>query len=364
MLLLRRRHGPTTPASRPGRDSPRIVLPTPSRTWAEMAWLLIGVYWIVLGVFVLPVRLHSFRFGDTVLFGLVPLLRGLVFRLFGPGVPSRTPPRPLDAPGRRRPAGHLAGRLALSDRRGDDDAVKSRRPRTASATCSPPTLRRSATVPPSSPIAGAAANSRARSSYDSTLHGQRRHVRLLGRRQRQSVLPGRVALRALRRRHDAVSHDGSYNWTGETGWSSGGGGVSRYEPNPAYQSGLSYARRANPDVAYDADPNTGFAVYDSYGGYAWASLGGTSAGAPQWSAIIALANQGRVAAGKIGSRRVHPDLPGHLRDDHRHDRHAAALRRHLGQKPRRLGRRRVTTSSPAAAPRAGPISSIAALVNR
>jgi hypothetical protein len=49
-----------------------------------MAWLLIGVYWIVLGVFILPIRLHSFRFGDTVLFGTVPLVASLIFRLFGP----------------------------------------------------------------------------------------------------------------------------------------------------------------------------------------------------------------------------------------------------------------------------------------
>jgi hypothetical protein len=55
-----------------------------SRTWAEIAWLVIGVYWIVLGVFVLPLRLHDFRLGDTVLFGSVPLLTGLVLRFFGP----------------------------------------------------------------------------------------------------------------------------------------------------------------------------------------------------------------------------------------------------------------------------------------
>jgi hypothetical protein len=55
-----------------------------SRTWAEIAWLLIGVYWIVIGVFVLPIRLESFRFGDTVLFGLVPVVAALVLRLFGP----------------------------------------------------------------------------------------------------------------------------------------------------------------------------------------------------------------------------------------------------------------------------------------
>jgi hypothetical protein len=81
LLLLRRRR--PLPAAKPASDGP-IAAHAPARTWAEMAWLLIGVYWIVLGLFVLPIRLHSFRFGDTVLFGLVPLLAGLVFRLFGP----------------------------------------------------------------------------------------------------------------------------------------------------------------------------------------------------------------------------------------------------------------------------------------
>jgi subtilase family serine protease len=95
-----------------------------------------------------------------------------------------------------------------------------------------------------------------------------------------------------------LTHDSNFNWTGESGWSSGGGGVSRYEAKPSYQNGLNYSRRANPDVSYDADPNTGFAVYDSYGGYAWGQYGGTSAGAPQWAAIIALANEGRVDAHK------------------------------------------------------------------
>jgi subtilase family serine protease len=95
-----------------------------------------------------------------------------------------------------------------------------------------------------------------------------------------------------------LTHDSNSNRSSESGWSSGGGGVSRYEAKPGYQSGLSYSRRANPDVACDADPYTGFAVYDSYGGYGWGEYGGTSAGAPQWSAILGIANQGRKAAGK------------------------------------------------------------------
>ncbi len=99
-----------------------------------------------------------------------------------------------------------------------------------------------------------------------------------------------------------LSHDSSYNWTGESGWSSGGGGVSAYEPKPPYQSALTYGNRAGPDVAYNADPNSGVAVYDSYGAKrtspAWGQYGGTSAGSPQWSALLAIADQGRVAAGK------------------------------------------------------------------
>jgi hypothetical protein len=50
----------------------------------------------------------------------------------------------------------------------------------------------------------------------------------------------------------------------------------------------------DPDVAYDANPNTGFAVYDTEGYSGWLEVGGTSAGAPQWSALVAIANQGRV----------------------------------------------------------------------
>ncbi len=42
-----------------------------------------------MGVFILPVRLHSFRLSDTLLFGLVPLGAGLVLRLFGPPAGSR-----------------------------------------------------------------------------------------------------------------------------------------------------------------------------------------------------------------------------------------------------------------------------------
>jgi subtilase family serine protease len=95
----------------------------------------------------------------------------------------------------------------------------------------------------------------------------------------------------------------SGNITSETGWSGSGGGLSAVEPQPSYQLGVvtqSTSFRTSPDVAYDASPNTGFAVYLTQGNSTsspWVELGGTSAAAPQWAALIALADQGRAANG-------------------------------------------------------------------
>ncbi|HEV2970711.1 MAG TPA: S53 family peptidase [Pirellulales bacterium] len=90
-------------------------------------------------------------------------------------------------------------------------------------------------------------------------------------------------------------------YASETGWSGSSGGVAAYEAEPAYQGRIqSTGWRASPDVAYDADPNTGMAVYDSlpdWGQSGWVEIGGTSAGAPQWAALIAVADQGRALKG-------------------------------------------------------------------
>jgi hypothetical protein len=100
--------------------------------------------------------------------------------------------------------------------------------------------------------------------------------------------------------------DSQGNILSESAWSGSGGGISQYEAQPAFQIGQvpqSSAMRTSPDVAYDADPNTGFPVYDSYNNGSnapWSQWGGTSAGAPQWAALIAIANQGRASAG-LGS---------------------------------------------------------------
>lgn len=83
----------------------------------------------------------------------------------------------------------------------------------------------------------------------------------------------------------------------ESAWSGSGGGVSAYEKEPAYQAGYKISKtngmRAIPDVAYNADPVSGYPIYvstdiGSKKKGAWNMVGGTSAGAPQWAAIAAL----------------------------------------------------------------------------
>jgi hypothetical protein len=96
--------------------------------------------------------------------------------------------------------------------------------------------------------------------------------------------------------------DASNAWSNETGWSGSGGGISTYETQPSYQSSITLggAARTNPDVALNADPNTGYSVYDSVrlnGVSGWFVVGGTSASAPQWAGIIAVADQGLQLAG-------------------------------------------------------------------
>ncbi len=73
-----------------------------------------------------------------------------------------------------------------------------------------------------------------------------------------------------------------------------GGAPSSLFPAPPWQSG---SARTVADVAYDASPYTAFSTYASFPGLdpGFYFAGGTSAGAPQWAAIIALADE---AAGR------------------------------------------------------------------
>jgi hypothetical protein len=86
------------------------------------------------------------------------------------------------------------------------------------------------------------------------------------------------------------------NYSSEKAWGGSGGGYSQFLSEPSYQRGFqTTGHRSNPDVAYDADPYSGFYVYQKG---SWYAVGGTSAGAPQWAGLIAIANQGRAAAGR------------------------------------------------------------------
>lgn len=98
----------------------------------------------------------------------------------------------------------------------------------------------------------------------------------------------------------------SGNYQTETAWSGSGGGLSKIEREPLFQAQFaipddSKGYRGAPDVSYDGDPGTGVAIYDSVGisGYAgWFQVGGTSAGTPQWAALIAITNSLRSTARK------------------------------------------------------------------
>lgn len=91
---------------------------------------------------------------------------------------------------------------------------------------------------------------------------------------------------------ESVWNDGLQN-------GAGGGGVSAYWQIPSWQANVpnvnSKIHRNVPDVALNADTNTGYAIY--YDGQ-WAVYGGTSCAAPLWAAFTARVNQERVTNNK------------------------------------------------------------------
>lgn len=106
-----------------------------------------------------------------------------------------------------------------------------------------------------------------------------------------------------------LNADASGNYQSETVWNdtvqykspaASGGGISRLFSQPSWQNGLPAGtraylrgRRGIPDISYDADPNTGVLIYESFdpAGAGWLPIGGTSAGSPQWAGLTAVANQ-------------------------------------------------------------------------
>src|SRR5581483_6015024 len=78
--------------------------------------------------------------------------------------------------------------------------------------------------------------------------------------------------------------DGSYE--GEVPWYSGGGGLSQFEYGPAWEAAAqpvnsagAFTFRGVPDVAMDADLQTGMTIYLADAG-GWTTIGGTSLASP------------------------------------------------------------------------------------
>jgi subtilase family serine protease len=92
---------------------------------------------------------------------------------------------------------------------------------------------------------------------------------------------------------------GSNGYASESAWSGSGSGCSSFEPARSWQTSLSDwsltgcgTRRGVADVAADADPNTGAAVFDTtryWGSSGWFQVGGTSLSSPLVAGVFALA---------------------------------------------------------------------------
>jgi Pro-kumamolisin, activation domain/Putative Ig domain len=97
-------------------------------------------------------------------------------------------------------------------------------------------------------------------------------------------------------------------WNNGAASGAGGGGVSSLWGVPSYQSGFAVSQtavtcslprttvcREVPDVSANADILTGYSIFYNH---RWSMFGGTSAAAPTWAALAALANASVACAGK------------------------------------------------------------------
>ena len=90
----------------------------------------------------------------------------------------------------------------------------------------------------------------------------------------------------------------SRGWS-ETAWTGAGSGCSAYFAKPSWQTDSGCSNRTVADVSAVADPNTGVAVYDTYGTSGWLVFGGTSVSSPIIASYYALI--GPSAATNYGS---------------------------------------------------------------
>ena len=108
-------------------------------------------------------------------------------------------------------------------------------------------------------------------------------------------------------------------WT-ESAWVGASSGCSAWVDKPAWQTDANCPGRMVADVAADADPAHRPAVYDSYDGGGWLTVGGTSAASPFIAGVIGLAgNPGRYPdASYFYSPRGVAERRGRRQQHHRH----------------------------------------------
>ena len=93
--------------------------------------------------------------------------------------------------------------------------------------------------------------------------------------------------------------------------------------------------REVPDVSADADPSSGYIVYDTVNGHSdWTALGGTSGASPLWAAVLAVAASADGNTAGYGALnptlyQLAQQIPGHL-----------PQRRHVGEQRLQRHRRR------------------------
>jgi subtilase family serine protease len=98
--------------------------------------------------------------------------------------------------------------------------------------------------------------------------------------------------------------DSSASYVGESVWGGSGAGSSVAFGKPSWQQGFGDSMRDIVDVSYDADPNTGVLVVQNGSHF---TVGGTSAGSPQWAGLSALTGQAaNLRFGSIASRLYDP----------------------------------------------------------
>ena len=85
-----------------------------------------------------------------------------------------------------------------------------------------------------------------------------------------------------------VTSSNARGWT-ETVWSGSGSGCAQFDAKPKWQHDTGCTHRTDNDVAADANPDTGVAIYDTYDQGGWLEVGGTSVSSPIIASVYALA---------------------------------------------------------------------------